>query len=142
MKLITLLLLIPTIASASIGSSESECVAKYGTNLGGVDPTYGIYTAKKNGIDISAYLRGGKVVMICYSGSFTSENKRYILGLNGSSWTKSHNNKWISRGMEAEIRDGFIRISGEGYMGHKTSRKPVTIQIVPRRLTLRQVGGG
>ena len=142
MKLIALLLLIPGLASASIGSSESECVAKYGTNLGGFNPTYGVYTAKKNGINIKAYLSSGKVVMICYTGNLTLKNKRYILGLNGSSWTKLNYNKWISRGVEAEIKERFIRISGAGYLGHQTSTARKTIQVTPKRPTLRQIGGG
>ena len=112
--IIALLLLVPTIASASIGSTESECVAKYGANLGGSHSDYEVYSAYRSGITIRALLSRGKVVRIEYTGNITLKSSRLLLKMNGDKWTKV-NGKWTCGGLQAHAGEGNVNISNAGY---------------------------
>lgn len=140
-NIIPLLLLIPTIASASIGSTEAECVAKYGTNLGGVNPDYEVYASVKSGIKINALLLNGRVVRIVYTAKMTPQRRTGLMRMNGSKWSKLSAIQWRSAdGAEAKLNPSFIIITNGGYT---PPRKTATIRGGIRRpLTLRQIGGG
>jgi len=143
--IIALLLLAPTIASASIGSTESECVAKYGANLGGVNSDYEVYSSYRSGITVKALLSQGKVVKISYAGNITSKGGRFLLKMNGEKWTKV-NGKWTCEGAVANISEGIITITNAGYTPPKREyTRPVrrSIPLTPyTRLPLYMIGGG
>jgi len=142
MKLIPLLLLIPTIASASIGSTESECVAKYGTNLGGVNPDYKVYSSVKSGIKINALLLNGRVVRIVYTANMTPKRRSGLMKMNGSGWTKFNVNQWRSRnGVEAKLNPSFIIITNNGYTPPR-KQTPIRVEVRRRPITRSMVGGG
>jgi len=140
-KLIALLLLLPTMASATIGSSESECVTKYGANLGGVHPNYEVYASVKSGIKINAFLMRGKVVRINYTGNITPSRRLGIMKMNGRNWTKVGQTVWRCGGAEAKILPNYISITNAGYTPPR-KQAPIRVDVRRKPITRRMVGGG
>jgi len=144
--IIALLLLVPTIAAASIGSTEEECIAKYGANLGGSHSDYEVYSAYKSGITIKALLSRGKVVRIEYTGNITLKSSRLLLKMNGDKWTKV-NGKWTCGGLQAHAGEGKVTISNAGYTPPKSvyirpARTIIPVGTPARHIPLSLVGGG
>ena len=136
--IIALLLLVPTIAAASIGSTEEECIAKYGANLGGVNSDYEVYSACRSGITVKALLSQGKVVRIAYTGNITSKNGRFLLKMNGAKWTKV-NGKWTCEGAVANIGEGIITITNAGYTPPKRQYTRPNRTIIPMGTPARHI---
>jgi hypothetical protein len=136
--IIALLLLAPTIASASIGSTESECVAKYGANLGGSNSDYKVYSAYRSGITVKALLSQDKVVRIAYTGNITSKKGRFLLKINGAKWTKV-NGKWTCGGAVAHIGEGIITITNAGYVPPKRQYATPTKRTIPMGTPARHI---